>query len=455
MRPTCLKKAAIETRNLRRIQKKLFIQPISEFGKNLCKISKELTDACNRHLSLMEDSKRQILDNDNIVTQHLIGHDPADRHDNILTTGQKLYLIEQGPFQPMMLSFPKNSTIPKGKQNSFSSKWYKEFPLIEYSLKLQNAFSFACSLFGDGVGCSKAESSWSKDGTNAWEKMRSRGTKKPGKLLGHFRSEAHLACVEKMDNLRVTERQIDFSLSKANRDRLVQEEKDRLENRRVIALLLDVCKHLGREALAFRGRGDDSQGNYQQTVALLSRWVPFLNEWIYSTIMRKYKVAYLSKTSQNDFIDLLASTARDDICEKIKNVSSFSVMANTTPDVSHKDQMSLIIRYVTEDFEVLERLLNITTLSEETGDGSARMVIKCINELNLPTSGVRFQCYDTTASMSGIYKGAQAKLSEHLQRKIPYIPCLEHKSNLCVEHACSESRLADDFFLHCNNCTTS
>ena len=121
-------------------------------------------------------------------------------------------------------------------------------------------------------------------------------------------------------------------------------------------------------------------------------------------------------------------------------------MADTTPDVSHKDQMSLIIRYVTDDFEVHERLLNITTLSDKSGDGLAKMVLQCFKELNLPTSGLRFQCYDTTASISGVYRGAQAKLSERLQRKIPYIPCLGHKSNLCVEHACNESLLAHDFF---------
>ena len=118
--------------------------------------------------------------------------------------------------------------------------------------------------------------------------MRSRGTKKAGKLTGHFTSASHAACVEKLNNLRVTEQQIDYSISKANKDRLVQEEKDRLQNRRVVALLLHVCKYLERQTLAFRGRGDGSQGNYKQTVALLSRWVPFLDEWISSKGMRKY-----------------------------------------------------------------------------------------------------------------------------------------------------------------------
>ena len=54
---------------------------------------------------------------------------------------------------------------------------------------------------------------------------------------------------------------------------------------------------------------------------------------------------------------------------------------------------------------------------------------------------VRFQCYDTTASMSGFYNGAQAKFSEHLERHIPYITCMEHKA-----HCCQASSLIDHFF---------
>ena len=69
-----------------------------------------------------------------------------------------------------------------------------------------------------------------------------------------------------------------------------------------------------------------------------------------------------------------------------------------------------------------------------------------LEELQLPLTSVRFQCYDTTASMSGAYNGAQAKLSEHLGRTIPYITCMGHKTNLCVEHSCKVSLMIDEFF---------
>ena len=67
-------------------------------------------------------------------------------------------------------------------------------------------------------------------------------------------------------------------------------------------------------------------------------------------------------------------------------------------------------------------------------------------DLQIPLDGARFQCYDTTASMSGAYNGAQAKLSERIGRAIPYITCLGHKTNLCVEHSCKASLKIEEFF---------
>lgn len=92
-------------------------------------------------------------------------------------------------------------------------------------------------------------------------------------------------------------------------------------------------------------------------------------------------------------------------------------MGDTTPDVSHLDQISLIIRYVNGQFEIQERLSKISEIKDKTGDGFAKRVYNMLIDLRIPLTGTRFQCYDTTASMSGAYNGAQAKLSERLGKQ--------------------------------------
>ncbi|CAB4017495.1 Hypothetical predicted protein [Paramuricea clavata] len=126
----------------------------------------------------------------------VISNDPAERIGVQLSEQQKQYLISKGPHQPVLEKYPCNVMISKSKQNSFSAQWYEKFPYLEYSLSLDRAFCFASSLFGDGAGTGSAETNWSSDGVNRWDKMKSRGKAKKGKLCRHFTSTSHKLAAE-------------------------------------------------------------------------------------------------------------------------------------------------------------------------------------------------------------------------------------------------------------------
>ena len=166
-------------------------------------------------------------------------------------------------------------------------------------------------------------------------------------------------------------------------------------------MLLDCCRYLSRQALAFRGGDDDVNGNFKQLANLLSRWVPFLRNWVANARYRPYRISYLSSRSQNEFINILGCETRKILIEQIHSSGVYTVLANTTPDVSHLDQISLIIRYVDEQFQIHERLLKISEINDKTGNSFAEKVIRMLSDLQIPLDGARFQCYDTTASISG------------------------------------------------------
>ena len=251
---------------------------------------------------------------------------------------------------------------------------------------------------------------------------------------------------EKFHSFNKKEIRIDVALSRARMQKLAVEEQERLHARKVIALLLDCCRCLARQSIAFRGSDDDADGNFRKIVELMARWVPFLEHWIRNTQSRSYQVTYFSPQSKNEFVDLLGIEVRQRMVEEIKSSGAFAAMADTTPDVSHLDQISLVIRYVNTEFEIQERLVKISEIKGKSGDAFTLKVIPMLKDLQIPVSMVRFQCYDTTASMSGAYNGAQAKFSEHLERHVPYITCMGHKANLCVEHCCQASLLINQFF---------
>ena len=167
-----------------------------------------------------------------------------------------------------------------------------------------------------------------------------------------------------------------MAISSARKKQLAQGEQERLQNRKVINVLLDCCRYLSRQVLAFRGSDDDINGNFRQIVNLLSRWIPFMKSWIATPRSRPYHVTYLSASSQNRFISILGSETRKVLTDKIRSSGFYAVMDDATPDVGHVDQISLIIHYVNEQFQIEERLLKISEIDDKTGDGFAKKVIK-------------------------------------------------------------------------------
>ena len=103
-----------------------------------------------------------------------------------LNEQQKQFLISKGPYQSALEKFPCNKAISKSKQ--------KSFPYFEYSPMLDQACWFACNLFGDGPGSACTETSW--------DKMKSQGKNKKGKLLEHFGSVAHRLAAERLANFK-------------------------------------------------------------------------------------------------------------------------------------------------------------------------------------------------------------------------------------------------------------
>ena len=103
-----------------------------------------------------------------------ISRDPGSRR-KILTNQDREFMVNLGPFQPKLSSYPRKNEIPQSKQCRFSCKWFDEFPHLEYSVVKDAAFCFVCQLFPTGVGHEKSNDSWIVEDVRQWHKMKSRG----------------------------------------------------------------------------------------------------------------------------------------------------------------------------------------------------------------------------------------------------------------------------------------
>lgn len=201
-----------------------------------------------------------------------------------------MFLIKKGPFQPKLSTYPRSPNIlkNKSKQRSFTSNWYDDYPQLEYSLKVNKAFCFACLLYGAGVGVNKSEVAWIF-GVNDWHKMKGgENSKCKGRLHKHFNSISHKTAMMRQENQISKSQHVDSMLNEEVQKNRIQE----MRNREISKIFLDSSRYLSRQVLAFRGGGDDSDGNFHQLLSLLSRCVSHLKEWLESRRMRAYRTTY-------------------------------------------------------------------------------------------------------------------------------------------------------------------
>ena len=204
----------------------------------------------------------------------------------------------------------------------------------------------------------------------------------------------------------------------------------------VFQRVVAVVRTLAERGLAFRGSdeifGSPHNGNFLGLLELIAEFDPFLANHI-----KQYgdcgtgKTSCLSKTICDELIELMSIKVRQSILNDLKQDGYFSLSVDSTPDLSHIDQLTVIIRYVSiDDGFPIERFLTFLEQENHSGEHMANMVFKYLtSECDIDFAKCRGQSYDNAANMSGKYNGMQQKILERNKYAV-YIPCAGHSLNL-------------------------
>ncbi|XP_068219233.1 52 kDa repressor of the inhibitor of the protein kinase-like [Palaemon carinicauda] len=95
----------------------------------------------------------------------------------------------------------------------------------------------------------------------------------------------------------------------------------------------------------------------------------------------QYSVSTDSEKKSNELIDILANAIKEEILRNARAAKYFSIILDSTPDVSHVEQMTVIIRFVQVDEDnaviaVREHFLGYVPLQETTGAFMAETILK-------------------------------------------------------------------------------
>lgn len=223
----------------------------------------------------------------------------------------------------------------------------------------------------------------------------------------------------------------------------------------ILKRVLSVIRFLTSRGLPFRGNsnhiGNKSNGNYLGLLKLLSEYDKLLESHIKKHANKgRGHVSYLSHVIANEFFHVLANEVRAVIVHEILINKYFAMILDSTPDVSHVDQLVLVLRYVDQMGQVFERFLEFFPNTGHKGKDMETLVVESFLNRKINILNCRGQSYDNAKNMSGRFIGLQARIKQ-INPLAVYVPCKAHSLNLTVCHVAETSDTVVRFFLFIQN----
>ena len=196
--------------------------------------------------------------------------------------------------------------------------------------------------------------------------------------------------------------------------------------------------------LPFRGSTEEvsnaNKGNFLSIIQLIAKYDSVLDKLLQ---LPKGFPKYLSPSIQNELISLLAGQVLLDIKIELQSARFFAIILDTMQDVSKKDQLGKVFRYVKiayhddgtpHELQVIEAFTSFTEVEDSSAIGLHKLITNSIQEKGLDIKNFRGQGYDGAAVMSGKYSGLQKKIQDVAPHAY-YVHCASHNLNLVLKDA--------------------
>ena len=384
--------------------------------------------------------------------------DPSSIVGLELSVDEKLFLLKMEPCHPAK-DILKNRTKQQGNRmrqcsqgifyhdDGIKRKW------VSYSLSMDAVYCIPCLLFTDATSRSDNRGNQGNafvvNGFSNWKNQNER-------IHAHEASSVH-------KNAKVAAALFHEGLNMESLmdNQSKEREEERLaavnNNREVLERILDVIFLLGKQGLAFRGHSENlaadaecNNGNFLQILQLLGKYDEKIDSHLQkvkhdqakSRAQKKKgrgsKVTFMSDKSQNKLIRMIGDQITTVIVEMIKNCIGWSLIVDSTPDVAHKEQLSICVRIVGRGGLVSEHILACKEANSVTANGLFLIIIKAFELKGVSFEKLVAQTYDGASNMSGCYNGLQAIIREKIGNHILYVHCYAHSLNLVLKDTVSD-----------------
>ncbi|KAL6554076.1 hypothetical protein OROMI_019749 [Orobanche minor] len=368
-----------------------------------------------------------------------IGHFPSDPGlrphimsypPNLVEQVRRFYILK-GPCQPREHHFPYRTD--GSRQRKFVKFWFDEFKTwLEYSISKDAAFCLYCYLFSSGRN-ENGHDAFVSGGFTSWRKKE--------RLRDHVgdHNSDHNNCRRACEDLMNQAQHIEVSLCKITK-------QSKMDYRCRLNATIICLRYLVMQGLAFRGNDEanDSlnQGNFLEFLKILASCNEEINKVVLQNAPENHKL--ISPDIQRDIINAAAVETTKVIIADFGN-ELFSILVDECRDVSVKEQMGIVVRYVDKKGCVIERFLGLVHVTDTAATSLEKGIDKLFSSCNLSISSLRGQGYDGASNMKGEFKGLKSLILKRNPTAY-YVHCFAHQLQLTIVAVAKKHTSIGSFF---------
>ncbi|XP_019229521.1 PREDICTED: zinc finger MYM-type protein 1-like [Nicotiana attenuata] len=193
---------------------------------------------------------------------------------------------------------------------------------------------------------------------------------------------------------------------------------------------IDVVRFLLRNGFPFRGHDESEDSEYKGIFLELLKFHGDKHPDVGKVILRH--------APKNDMMicptiqkEIVYACAKETIKAIIKDLDGdyFGISVDESKDISHKEQMALVLRYVNKNGEVIERFLGIVHVKYTYAQSLKDAIYSLILDDSLSSSKIRGQGYDGASNVQGKINGLKTLILQDAPSAY-YIHCFAHQLQL-------------------------
>ncbi|XP_042423624.1 zinc finger MYM-type protein 1-like [Zingiber officinale] len=304
-----------------------------------------------------------------------------------------------GPYQPDMLEYPATKF---GSQNRrFQKKWFQKFHWLEYSPSTNKAYCFYCFLFLNDINSSNI-SALVNEGFDNWKRVNQGKTCAFLAHIGSVASSPHTMCERRVENLMRPSQHIDNVIH-------VQAKEEKEKNRLHLRTSIVTVRWLALQGCAFRGNDESlsssNRGNFLELVKAFAKMSTEINEVVLENAPKNAQ--YIAPEIQKEILHIMANRVRQMIRKEVGD-KVFCILVDEAQDISKREQMTIILRFVNNHGILTERFFVIKSVSDTTSLNLKNEISNVLIHYDLQVKKIRGQGYDGASNMRGAWNGLQA-----------------------------------------------